>query len=175
MEPRPATIDRDPDWQPVTKAQVRPQGATPVYVALVPAFNDCLAPNGSHDPPLVHPTCVPPQQTSDDLIVGEPQVNGRTALFRGSVRIRTLGADLQVTASLSDVMCARPLAGKCTGGPLSDFTGSLSLEYDAYIADRSTLGVSGSTAGASSLLGFNFAVPCASTAALPPPQGRVAH
>ncbi len=168
LEARPATIDTDPDWQPVITAQVRANAATPVYLALTVAFKDCLTPNAAHAPPLVHATCTPPEQVSDDLIVGEPLVNGKAARFNGSVGLRTVGGnDLQLTSSMNDVRCARYLTGNCTGGPLSDFTGNLSLRYEAYVVDRmATLAPPvppGSRAGSSSLLGFDFPIPCAST------------
>ena len=40
-----------PDWQP-TSLYVRPAGASPLRISLVPAFSACTAPNREHGPPL---------------------------------------------------------------------------------------------------------------------------
>ena len=63
--------DRNPDWQPVTTAQVRPQSAAPMYLPLTVAFDDCGA-GPTHDPPINSPTCGPAQASSPDLTLGEP-------------------------------------------------------------------------------------------------------
>jgi WD40-like Beta Propeller Repeat len=167
METRAATADTNPDWQPITTAQVRPLGATPVYVSLVPAFKSCTTPNATHDPPLVVAVCAPPVEASSDLTVGEPLVNGKPSKFRGSVRIRSLPGDLQFQASATDVRCARILAS-CTGGPLSDYTGNLVLRYHTHVIDRLVAG--GTTAGASGPLPIGVAV-VACTATVDPTVG----
>ena len=56
---------------------VRPKGATPLRVSLVPAFQACTSPNRTHGPPLAHPSCAPPQQVSPQLTVGAPDANGK--------------------------------------------------------------------------------------------------
>ena len=55
----------EPDWQPLpvdtASTHVRPAGATPFRVPLVPAAKHCTAPNRTHGPPLAFPSCNPPQ------------------------------------------------------------------------------------------------------------------
>ena len=89
---RAATGDSRPDFQPVVAAQVRPKGATPMRVSLVPAFDQCTSPNATHSgpPQLNVPSCVPPRATNPDVTVGEPLVNGKGANFIGSVTIKAL-------------------------------------------------------------------------------------
>ena len=48
-----------PDWQPTT-TYVRPAGASPLRISLVPAFDECTAPNREHGPPLAHPSAPHP-------------------------------------------------------------------------------------------------------------------
>ena len=55
----------------------RPQGATPVRVPLVPAFNQCAAANRTHGPPLAFPSCNPPVPGSSFLTVGTPDAQRR--------------------------------------------------------------------------------------------------
>ena len=43
-----------------TLAHVRPQGATPMRVSLVPAYVPCAAPDRVHGPPLDSPSCASP-------------------------------------------------------------------------------------------------------------------
>ena len=48
----------------------RPKGATPFRVSIVPAYNQCAAPNRTHGPPLAFPSCNPPVQSSSSLTIG---------------------------------------------------------------------------------------------------------
>jgi hypothetical protein len=106
---------RDPDWQPLPSntpsTYVRPKGATPVYVPLVPAFTACSSPNRTHGPPLEHPSCHPPVPASPNLVVSV----GETRLqSRGSLAARVLvGApggvddtDVRLRFSLTNVIVA---------------------------------------------------------------------
>ena len=64
------TADSSPNWQPVQRSYVRPRGATPLRVPLVPAYNACTAPNRAHGPPLSFGSCNPPQPASCHLTIG---------------------------------------------------------------------------------------------------------
>src|SRR6185312_10670410 len=61
----------------------RPKGASPLRVALVPAYEPCTAPNRTHGPPLAFGSCAPPQQSSSDLTLGTPDANGQPAVSVG--------------------------------------------------------------------------------------------
>jgi TolB protein len=134
---RPSFVDRRSDWQPVRAAQVRPLAATPMYLTLVPAFNECTSPTTTHEPPLSLASCVPARASNSDLTVGEPQVNGKSPNSVGSVRISAIPGDLQFAINVTDVRCARTIVGACSGGPLSDFTGIMNLKYGIRLTDRS--------------------------------------
>ncbi len=55
----------------------RPKGATPVHVALVPAFSECMAPGRTHGAPLSFGSCAPPVRRSQPVTIGTPEANGR--------------------------------------------------------------------------------------------------
>ena len=65
----------------------RPQGATPLRVPLVPAFNQCAAANRTHGPPLAFPSCNPPVPGSNFVTVGTPDANGAPAKSQGFVKV----------------------------------------------------------------------------------------
>jgi len=140
LESRPSTVESEPDWQPVVAAQVRPRGATPLFMPLVPAFNDCTSANATHDAPLSYPSCVPPKASSSNLTVGEPSVNGNPANFVGSFKLKAIPGDASLAVSVTDVRCAHTLEGYCTGGPLSDYTGTLTPAFAFRLTDRSNPG-----------------------------------
>ena len=142
----------------------RPQGATPIHMALVPAFAACDVPNDTHGTPLVGPSCAPPTQVSQDLTIGTRDVNGRQSSFIGSVQLRVFtcpscapaSADVVVSASLSDVR---------NRADLSDYVGDLRGRLALRITDR--FNGSGSTEGNDAAtvedFPFEFAVPCTAT------------
>jgi serine protease AprX len=142
----------------------RPQAATPTTIRLVPAFEPCGAPNGSHGAPLAEPSCSPPTQTSHYLTVGTPDVNGKAANSTGLVKLTVVGespinpnngdqADVQLTAQLTDV---RKLSD------LSDYTGQLRGAAGLRITDRLN-GADLSTPATASDLDLGFTISCAST------------
>ena len=113
----------------------RPKSATTVRMPLVPAYQPCLSPNGTHGPPLESPSCNPPVHASDFVTVGTPDVNDAPANFEGFLRFRAVpgapgppdDSEIVITASVSDVRC-KPTTSACgnandTGGP--DYTGGL--------------------------------------------------
>jgi hypothetical protein len=57
----------EPDWQPVPNitpsAFPGPRGATPMRLSLVPAYQQCTAPNSTHGAPLAYPSCTPPRRS----------------------------------------------------------------------------------------------------------------
>lgn len=153
-------IDSTPDWQPL-RAYARPKGATPIRVALTPAYKQCLAPNATHPAPYSFGECVPPQPESSYLTVGTLNFNGQAANSVGSVRIDAFtGASesLKITVTFTDVRCQSGSSGGCSGGALSDYTGDLRFDTKFRITDLAN--------GGGTLLdvGSGFSVPCATTA-----------
>lgn len=152
--------DTDPDWQPVTTAQVRPQGATPLRLPLTIAFDDCGA-GPTHSPPFNTSTCGPAKASSPDLTVGEPLVNGKPSKANGFIRIDATSSPSngQVNVSIKDVRCANYFSG-CSV-LLGDYTSFVNLALDFQITDRAT---PAGTAATIKQVALTHTVPCTATA-----------
>jgi hypothetical protein len=114
----------------------RPLSASPIRVALVPAYQQCTAPDRTHGPPLAYGSCSSPDQTSPNLTVGTHDANGTAAQSVGFVRLAAVPgtpsapedeADVKVQVSLSDVRLA---------SGLGDYTGELTEVTTLRITDR---------------------------------------
>jgi len=150
--------------QPVvpTGTYVRPKGATPLRVALVPAFEACTAPGSSHGAPLAFPSCDPPQQTSTRLTVGTPDANGQPANAGGFVRLATIAGNPSTSADEADVRLTATMTDVRRAGDLSDYTGELDARASIRLTDKVN-GLTSSEAGTVSDFDLDFAVPCAAT------------
>ena len=139
-----------PDWQPLhvdaPSAYVRPQGATPMRVSLVPAYTPCMSPNRTHGSPLAADSCAPPALRSPRLTLGG---NGTPARSIGFVRIAATSADASLRTELTNVM-------RTSDG--SDYPGELRTSVTVRRTD--TEGGIGAT---SADFPFDFTVPCAPT------------
>ena len=145
--------ETDPDWQPVMGAPIagypRPKGATPLRVSLVPAFDQCTAPNRAHGPPLAFGSCNPPVQSAPDRTVGTPDANGAVAKMAGSVRVEAMlgnpataadEADVAVSFSVTDIRCrpglnAWPCSELNSNGD-RDYEGELTARMSARLTDK---------------------------------------
>jgi hypothetical protein len=113
----------------------RPKGATPMYVSLVPAYEQCTAPNRAHGAPLSHPSCASPAQSSGALTVGTPDANGAGAKSIGFMTLAVNpgsasevdDADVRIALSLTDVRHA---------GTLADYTGELQGRISLRLTDN---------------------------------------
>jgi peptidoglycan/xylan/chitin deacetylase (PgdA/CDA1 family) len=141
---------------------VRPKGATPVYVPLVPAYEQCTAGNTSHGAPLSYPSCNPPAESSGELTVGTPDANGEAANSQGSIKVSALPGDPSTTADEADIRFATSITDVRKASDLSDYTGELEAEATVRLTDR--LNGLGLTQGATVQdFDLNFAVPCAAS------------
>jgi hypothetical protein len=122
---------------------VRPKGASPSRISLVPAYSQCTAPNRTHGPPLAFPSCNPPVQASDFLTVGTPDANGAGANATGFMLLTvkaTPPEDLLISTNISDVRCKPATnANVCSNanavsGP--DYTGQLQSSATIRISDH---------------------------------------
>ena len=148
---------------------VRPAGASPLLVPLVPAYEECTTPNSQHGPPLDQPSCSPAtsaSQASDFLTVGTPDANGQPAKSVGSIRysvtVGNLGppedADVKLQAKITDVRMK---------SDLSDYPGSLLGHAMLRITDKSngsmTPGPTYTQSGTVEDIPFPFGIPCSTT------------
>ncbi len=160
-----ATVARRPELvlTVLNDAYPRPKGATPMRVALVPAYNSCASPNRVHGPPLAGGSCNPPAQTSSQLTVGTFDANGAQPNSAGYVALSAVvgapstpedEADVAMRLSLTDV---RSKAG------LADYTGELQVRNTLRITDRAN-GAGGADSGTLQELDLPVTAGCAATA-----------
>jgi len=124
----------------------RPKGATPIRVSLVPAYEECTAPNRTHGPPLAFPSCSPPVQSSDFLTVGTPDANGAPANSMGFVKLKVLvgapgspsDSEVLITTQITDVRCkaGTSACGSANAADGPDYTGELSVDGTLRITDH---------------------------------------
>jgi hypothetical protein len=145
-----------------TGGYVRPKAAGPLRVSLVPAYDQCAAPNRTHGPGLSYPSCNPPVQSSGQLTVGSPDANSLTANSIGFAKLQPIAgnagtttdeADVRFTASISDV---RLKAG------LGDYTGQLRITPTLRVTDKLN-GAAPVNNGTTLDVPFPVTVPCAAT------------
>jgi hypothetical protein len=161
---------------PALATHVRPKGANPFYSALVPAYQQCSAPDRTHGPPLSFGSCSSPSPTSQYVTVGTPDANGAAAKSVGSVRWTAyLGVpgpphDTQsfFEISFTDLRCtaAATTCGSANAAGGSDYTG----ELEGVFALRFTDHLNGPDPqfgccepGTMTDYTFRFRVPCSST------------
>jgi hypothetical protein len=122
-------------------SHVRPKGATPMRLSLVPAFKACAAPNRTHGAPLAFPSCAPPVQASSFLTFGTPDTNGAGANSAGFVRLKvktTSPEDLLISGSISDVRCLPPTdASVCNTANSAD-----GPDYSGQVQGNATIRIS---------------------------------
>jgi hypothetical protein len=150
---------------------VRPLGAGKVSTPLVPAYQQCTAPDRTHGAPLAFGSCSGPQQTSGYLTVGTHDANGTPPQSIGSFRVVALPGNpgppndnkVAFEVSIKDVRCQ----GVSTGcpGALQDYSGTL----EARIPIQNTDHINGPDAngGADPATGkftLAFDLSCAATA-----------
>jgi hypothetical protein len=154
----------------------RPKSATPVRVSLVPAYEQCTAPNRTHGPPLAFPSCSPPVQTSDYLTVGTPDANGAAANSEGSVKVYVQAGTpgtpddsfVQITGNITDVRCKAGVStcgnANTAGGP--DYTGELEGNATARVTDHFNAVTAGGGSDPATMVDIPvpFQLTCTSTA-----------
>jgi fermentation-respiration switch protein FrsA (DUF1100 family) len=140
----------------------RPKGATPMRLALVPAYQECTAPNDTHGAPLAFGSCNPPGLTSTNLTVGTFDANGQAANSIGYVRYDTLLGDPTTPADEADVAVTMSLSDVRQTSDLADYAGELKETTSLRITDRA----SGPTTDESATVQdvpYPVTVPCATT------------
>jgi uncharacterized repeat protein (TIGR01451 family) len=143
----------------------RPKGASPMALALVPAYEQCTAPNTTHGPPLDSPSCTPPVPSSGYLTTGTPDANGQATRMTGNLRLITrAGLTSTPTIDEADVRIIVSTLDVRNRSDLSDYTGQLEGRLQLRITDRRN-GSTGADTGTMTDTAFTFAVPCVATAA----------
>jgi hypothetical protein len=150
------------DFGPAT--YVRPRGATPVWLALVPAFAACVSPDTGHGQPLAFGSCRPPAQASPAVTVGTKDANGSLAKSTGLFRMDVIAGDPYTSADEADVFVHITITDVRQRADLTDYTGELEGRIVARITDQASAAPGGGD-GAATVVDapLSVAVPCAET------------
>jgi len=150
-------------------SHVRPVGATPLRVSLVPAFKQCTSANRTHGAPLSFPSCAPPVQASSFVTVGTPDANGAAANSIGSELIKVKATSPEavlITLTVTDVRCMPGTsASVCSNANASgppDYTGDIQGNATIRISDHYN-GPNLNEAATVQDIPFPFNAPCVST------------
>jgi Tol biopolymer transport system component len=150
----------NPDWQPLpARGYPRPQGATPVRLALVPAFAQCTSPDREHGSPLAFGSCTPPVQSSTYVTIGE-----EPAQSTARARLRVRAGDPATPLDEADVLIDVHATDVRVASDLSDYTGTLRATPRIRITDmHNTPNPGGPGPGTVTDLDLDFDVPCTGT------------
>ena len=142
----------------------RPRFATRLRVPLVPAQEPCDAANVQHGPPLELGSCNPPQQESDYLTIGTPDVpgNAKPAASVGSLALRTTAGNPVTTIDEADVALAASITDVRNLSDLTDYEGELRAGLLLQVTDRYN-GAAKSDPATGENAQFAFTVPCTAT------------
>jgi hypothetical protein len=147
----------------IPNSYVRPKGATPTRMSMVPAFSACppLSANKTHGAPLSYGSCSPPVQPSL-LTIGSPDANGAGANSVGSVLLSTIVGNPSTPADEADVKLELSLTDVRNKSNLSDYTGLVYLNFTLRATDRNN----GSGSDPATLIDLSLgpAFNCAATA-----------
>ena len=160
-----ATVNRRPELvvTVLNDAYVRPRGATPLRVPLVPAYNACASPNRTHGPPLEHPSCNPPVASSAHLTTGTPDANELAPELEGSVRLTTLVGSPGTPEDEADVEMLFALSDVRLNPGLDDYLGEVQVRGMLRITDLAN-GPAGALPGTLQDLEVPVTAPCTATA-----------
>ena len=154
------TTGENPDWQPIPINYPRPRGASPLRISLVPADEQCTAPNRTHGAPLAFPSCSPPKLTSTYLTVGTPDSNGKRTTMEAYILLKTVIGNPSTPADEADVKITSDI-NNVFNKDLSDYTGSLEAIFRVQITDRdNTPNPGGPGPGTLFDIPFPFYIPC---------------
>jgi hypothetical protein len=148
-------------------SHVRPKGATPLVVPLVPAYKQCLNPNRAHGAPLASPSCNQPTLQTQYTTIGTPDANGAGANSIGFFRFYARPADIRLSLSLTDIRCTSATAASvcnsanAADGP--DYSGELGINEVVRITDHNN-GSSLTEAATMTDIPFPVKVTCTNTA-----------
>jgi hypothetical protein len=145
-----------------TTGFVRPKGATPIRVSLVPAYAQCTSGNRSHGAPLSYASCAPPVQTSNYLTVGTPDVagNGAAANAIGSVTLNAVQGNIATPADEADVKVKANVTDVRNKSGLTDYAGQLKAVLNLRLTDRDN---GPSELGTVQDIQLPYTVPCTTT------------
>jgi hypothetical protein len=148
-------------WQPIPiNSYVRPRGASPLRLSLVPANKPCTSPDRTHGAPLALPSCGPPQPASSLLTTGAPDANGLPVRMNASLTLTAMLGNETTPADEADLRI-QALVNHVLKNDLTDYTGSLRAVVPLQITDKdNTPSPGGPGAGTTAPFDYGFDVRC---------------
>ena len=140
---------------------VRPKGATPLRVSLVPAVHECTSPNREHGPPLAYGSCSPVVPHSTNLTAGIGDRNPALARSVGHVLVRVI-AGSPFPPDDSEIPIELNITNVMNLSDLSDYTGELEGRLKLRITDRQN-GPAQSEEGTTADFDLTFPASCVAT------------
>ena len=148
-------------------AYVRPRTAPTTRTSLVPAYQECTAPDRVHGPPLDSSSCNPPVPSSPNVTVGSPDSNGPGANSVAFARYKAIAGNPTTPADEADV-AIRVSATDIRAPNLSDYTGELQAQVTLRITDKNNTPLApifpDNQRGTMQDTPLSATVPCATTA-----------
>jgi hypothetical protein len=146
-------------YAPPDPGFVRPKGASPMRIALVPAYNQCTSSNRTHGAPLNSQSCNPPVQSSSFLTMGTPDVagNGQAAAGTGAVSLIAVPGNGATTADEADLRLGMTATDVRNKVGLTDYAGQLKVSLPLRIIDRDS---GPDLTGVTQDFTYSFTVPC---------------
>jgi Tol biopolymer transport system component len=142
-----------------TTGYARPKGATPIFAALVPAFQPCTTPNRTHGSPLAFGSCAPPGLQSPNLTVGTGDANGQAVGMVGWVAVNAIPGDPLTPADDADLHFQLSLKDVRRQSDLEDYTGSVKVQTSVRLTDKD-----GGIPNTAADFPISFDAPCTATA-----------
>jgi hypothetical protein len=143
---------------------VRPKGATPFSLALVPAYAPCTVPTRKHQGGITANSCNPVVRSSSVLTVGTPDApsNGFVANFFGSMRYDAIAGVTTTDADEADVRIKVSLADIRNNPSGTDYVGRVLLSHTLQIVDTNNA-VENPEPGTVVSIPYSYPVDCVAT------------
>ena len=137
----------------------RPKGASPVRIALVPAYAACSSPNRQHGPALAFASCAPPVQSSSTLTVGTNDANGLPPNSVSSARFLAVPGNVATEADEATINMIMAVTDVRNNPALTDYSGSVMMSMDVKITDNRN-STEMPEPGTTQTFPLRFSVPC---------------
>ncbi len=147
----------------IVPGYARPQLAAKTRAPLVPAFEECTAPNRTHGSPFASGSCSPPVQRSAHVTVGTPDANGARARSTGHVRFGVIAGDLDTPTDEADVALTVRITDVRRRSGLADYAGQLQAAAGLRITDKDHVPAAGPAGGTVQDRMIAWPVPCTAT------------
>jgi hypothetical protein len=157
---------------------VRPRGATPIALPMVPIFERCDWEGGGRRSDTTHGgglkdeagnalrACKDPEQVSGTLTIGTPDANGKAVNSIGKLTFKVVAGNPSTPADEADVKIDFNMTDVRLANGLGDYPGTMMMDLDSRMTDSNNGTGSGpfNEAGTTDEFWFKAPITCATTA-----------